>query len=250
MNLLSDSYQIKNLKDCFRESYEFTNDSSLDSIEERYREKEKSIIVQEDTPIQLQGFQIEKATKLLVSIEHEDLISLVFVLNNYVDVNEETGEYTIWINDKFDYTLTDKQTNEQTNFTVKGEGIIRGLEKMQRIQPQEIKFSSKNILSMSNRGVSVSIPELNIKRLFIPSEDVVIDEISKSCSILIGEKWNYYAEPLSENDDDLKKKKPYQKFTGRSLIGSLKETPELLDVFLKPNLTSYIINQENDILIN
>ncbi|HFU5912905.1 TPA: relaxase, partial [Enterococcus faecium] len=27
---------------------------------------------------------------------------------------------------------------------------------------------------------------------------------------------------------------PYQKFTGRSLISSLKETPELLDVFLKP----------------
>lgn len=91
------------------------------------------MIVQEDTPIQLQEIQIEKATKegLLVSIEHDDLNGLVFVPNNYVDVNEETGEYTIWINDKFDYTLTDKQTNEQTSFTVKGEGIIRGLEKMQ-----------------------------------------------------------------------------------------------------------------------
>ncbi|HFX3816177.1 TPA: relaxase/mobilization nuclease domain-containing protein [Enterococcus faecium] len=112
-SLLPDSYQIKNLKDYFRESYEFTNDSSLNSIEERYREKEKSVIVQEDTPIQLQEFQIEKATKegLLVSIEHEDLNGLVFVPNNYVDVNEETGEYTIWINDKFDYTLTDKRTN-------------------------------------------------------------------------------------------------------------------------------------------
>lgn len=105
---------------------------------------------------------------------------------------------------------------------------------MQGIQPQEIKLSSKNILSMSNRGVSISIPELNIKRLFIPSEYVVIDEISKSCSILIGEKWNYYAEPLPENDDNSNKKLPYQKFTGRSLISSLKETPELLDVFLKP----------------
>ncbi|HBM5450722.1 TPA: relaxase/mobilization nuclease domain-containing protein [Enterococcus faecium] len=235
-SLLPDSYQIKNLKDYFRESYEFTNDSSLNSIEERYREKEKSVIVQEDTPIQLQEIQIEKATKegLLVSIEHDDLNGLVFVPNNYVDVNEETGEYTIWINDKFDYTLTDKQTNEQTSFTVKGEGIIRGLEKMQGIQPQEIKLSSKNILSMSNRGVSISIPELSIKRLFIPSEYVVIDEISKSCSILIGEKWNYYAEPLPENDDNSNKKLPYQKFTGRSLISSLKETPELLDVFLKP----------------
>ncbi|WP_288648223.1 relaxase/mobilization nuclease domain-containing protein, partial [uncultured Enterococcus sp.] len=234
-SLLPDSYRIKNLKDYFRESYEFTNDSSLNSIEERYREKEKSVIVQEDTPIQLQEFQIEKATKegLLVSIEHEDLNGLVFVPNNYVDVNEETGEYTIWINDKFDYTLTDKQTNEQTSFTVKGKGIIRGLEKMQGIQPQEIKLSSKNILSMSNRGVSISIPELNIKRLFIPSEYVVIDEISKSCSILIGEKWNYYAEPLPENDDNSNKKLPYQKFTGRSLINSLKETPELLNVVLK-----------------
>ncbi|MFS1350377.1 hypothetical protein ACLZX5_00400 [Enterococcus faecium] len=37
-----------------------------------------------------------------------------------------------------------------------------------------------------------------------------------------------------ENDDNSNKKLPYQKFTGRSLISSLKETPELLDVFLKP----------------
>lgn len=237
--ILPDSYQVKNFERAFRQPYQFNDDSSLSSIEERYREKEKSVIVQQDTAICLQEFQIEKATKdgLLVHLETQETDGYIYIGNNFVDVDPTTGAYTIWLNDKFDYTLHDRELKEQQNVSVKGEGIIRGLETMQGVQPKTIKLPGKTITSISERGVSITLPEEGIERLFLPKECVQIDQMSRSCTVLISENWNYYGQPTTSEKDPKKQKKiPYQKWKGSEVIKGLENAQPLLDVWISQKL--------------
>lgn len=237
--LLPDSFHLSNFENCFRTNYKFTKEYSLEPINDRYREKEKSVIVQQDTPITLLDEQIEKVTKdgLLVRLETDETEGLFFIASNYVDVNENDGSYTIWLNDKFDYTIKDQSTMEDRNYSIKGEGIIRGLEIKQGLKPEKIVVAGKNIQSISERGVSLSIPSANIERIFIPSEYVSIDQISQAVTVAIGKNWNYYGQEMQVENENGTKKRANQKFTGSQILSGLEKEVPLLDVYIQPKLT-------------
>lgn len=236
--LLPDSYHIANFEPYFRESYEFAKDSQLEAIELRYLEKEKSVIVQQDTPVVLAPEQVVKATKegLLIHLETDETEGLIFIANNYVDVDSETGDYTVWLNDKFDYTVKDIATEEDKDYALKGEGIIRGLETMQGKSPEKIHVAGKNIVSLSKQGVSLAIPNMKIERLFIPSEYVTVDKISQSVTVAIGKNWNYYGSPEQAKESENKKKVPKEKIVGSDLLLGLEKEIPLLDVYIKPKI--------------
>lgn len=70
--LLPTSYHLQAMEGHYRSDYTFSDEKQLLSIQERYREKEKSKVEQEDTAVVLASHQIEKITSegLLVNVIH------------------------------------------------------------------------------------------------------------------------------------------------------------------------------------
>ncbi|MGG5333790.1 relaxase/mobilization nuclease domain-containing protein [Enterococcus sp. AZ163] len=238
--ILPDSYHIENLNGNFRTDYDFSQENSLEPISERYRQQEKSKIENQETPIVLLDEQIEKVTKegLLINLKSADADGYIFINSNFVDVDKVTGDYTIWIGDKFDYTVRDQSGEVAENYTLKGEGVIRGLELAKGIEPMPIYVHSKYIKSISERGLSLSMPDKGIERLFIPKEYVEYDQISKNCTVRIGENWNYYGKPtLPENaTQEQIRNNAAVRFKGQDVISELQKESKYLDVLIQPKM--------------
>lgn len=241
--LLPTSYHLQSIDGNFRSDYTFSDEKHLLSIQERYREKEKSKVEQEDTAVVLFNHQIEKITSegILVNVNSWETDGTVFIPNNYVDVNTQTDEYTVWIGDKFDYTLFEDDnitSNIKNKKVIKGEGIIRALESAQGKNPEWLDVAGKNISRISERGVTLTFPEQGIKRLFIPIEYVQYDTISRSCKVAISDNWNYYGKPVESAGmtEQEQKKIPSVRFKGRQIQQALQNEEPRLDIQIQSKM--------------
>ncbi|EIZ3214087.1 relaxase/mobilization nuclease domain-containing protein [Listeria monocytogenes] len=241
--LLPTSYHLQSIDGNFRSDYTFSDEKHLLSIQERYREKEKSKVEQEDTAVVLFNHQIEKITSegILVNVNSWETDGTVFIPNNYVDVNTQTDEYTVWIGDKFDYTLFEDDnitSNIKNKKVIKGEGIIRALESAQGKNPEWLDVAGKNISRISERGVTLTFPEQGIERLFIPIEYVQYDTISRSCKVAISDNWNYYGKPVASADmtEQEQKKIPSVRFKGRQIQQALQNEEPRLDIQIQSKM--------------
>ncbi|EIQ7064289.1 relaxase/mobilization nuclease domain-containing protein [Enterococcus faecalis] len=241
--LLPTSYHLKSMEGHYRSDYTFSDEKQLLSIQERYREKEKSKVEQEDTAVVLFNHQIEKITSegILVNVNSWETDGTVFIPNNYVDVNTQTDEYTVWIGDKFDYTLFEDDTitsNNKNKKVIKGEGVIRALESAQGKNPEWLDVAGKNISRISERGVTLTFPEQGIERLFIPIEYVQYDTISRSCKVAISDNWNYYGKPVASAGmtEQEQKKVPSVRFKGRQIQQAIQIQEPRLDVQIQAKM--------------
>ncbi|HFK0369725.1 TPA: relaxase/mobilization nuclease domain-containing protein [Listeria monocytogenes] len=238
--LLPTSYHLKSIEGNYRSDYIFSEEKNQLSIQERYREKEKSKIEQEDTAVVLFDHQIEKITDegILINVNSWEIEGTVFIPNNYVDVNEQTDDYTVWIGDKFDYTLFNESKETKSNQIIKGEGVIRALETAQGKKTEWLDVSGQNISRISERGVLLTFPEQGIERLFIPIEFVQYDSINRSCKVAIGSNWNYYGKPLKHGELTSKetKKLPNVRFKGEHIKQALKSQETRLDLEIQAKM--------------
>lgn len=242
--LLPTSYHLQAMEGNYRSDYTFSDEKQLLSIQERYQEKEKSKVAQEDTAVVLFNHQIEKITSegILVNVNSWETDGTVFISNNYVDVNTQTDEYTVWIGDKFDYTLFEDShmtSNIKNQKVMKGEGIIRALESAQGKNPEWSDVMGGNIDRISGRGVTLTLPEQGIERLFIPIEYVQYDAISRNCKVAISDNWNYYGKPVTPTGmtEQAQKKRPSVRFKGRQIQQALQAQEVRLDVQIQAKMT-------------
>lgn len=241
--LLPTSYHLQSIEGNYRSDYTFSEEKQLLSIQERYREKEKSKVEQKDTAVVLFNYQIEKVTSegILVNVNSWETDGTVFIPNNYIDVNTQTDEYTVWIGDKFDYTLFEENSltnNNKNKKVIKGEGIIRALESAQGKKPEWLDVAGQNISRISERGVTLTLPEQGIERLFIPIEYVQYDTISRNCKVAIGDNWNYYGKPLvsAGMTKQEQKKVPSVRFKGQQIQQALQAQEPRLDVQIQAKM--------------
>lgn len=239
--LLPTSYHLQSMEGNYRSDYTFSEEKQLLSIQERYREKEKSKVEQEDTAVVLFNHQIEKITSegILVNVNSWETDGTVFIPNNYVDVNTQTDEYTIWIGDKFDYTLfEDDNLTSNNKKVIKGEGVIRALESAQGKNPKWLNVAGENISRISERGVTLTFPKQGIERLFIPIEYVQYDTISRSCKVAISDNWNYYGKSVASAGmtEQEQKKVPSVRFKGRQIQQAIQSQEPRLDVQIQSKM--------------
>lgn len=155
---------------------------------------------------------------LLVETEDEEQM---FLSNHLLDYDESSDRYIFHVQPKQAYSLVPEKLNpdlriseQQSDKQVRGEMLLRKMELANGVVPTQVEVSGKNIVSMSEKGVSLSLPEDGIPRLFIPAEFVTADRRTGTVKINLYPNWNY----------SFRTDRGYESITGNKLADYLSNT--------------------------
>lgn len=95
---------------------------------------------------------------------------------------------------RFEYTFH----GENGLDSARGEALIRNIELANNVSPRILRLSAAQIKTISLKGVTLSLPDAGIERLFIPAEYVHLDSENGICSISIYDNWTYTFTPVPQ----------------------------------------------------
>ena len=81
---------------------------------------------------------------------------------------------------------------------VRGSDLIRHIELANGVSPTWVNLASDQIKSMSLKGVTITLPESGIDRVFIPAEYVRYDKAAGTCHVAIYDNWDYSIVPVTD----------------------------------------------------
>lgn len=132
---------------------------------------------------------------LLVNVrDAQDQPATVFI-PRYQSAVDATGQLHISLCSSMQYVL--ERDGGRTFHT--GEALIRQLELQNHVPYRRLQLDPSAVRSIGSRGVTITLPEANIERLFIPAEFVHADKITGICSVDVYENWNYRYTSKAEN---------------------------------------------------
>lgn len=201
-----------------KQSFDF-EDIDKKTIFEEYEKTIKTKAEDNYTKIRLNPNNIEKVVDgkmnnelysgLLIKVPNDKDNGTVFIDCMHVNFDQRTGEYDIFIGDKFDYYFTKSELNpdisegdQLSNFNIKGEELIRSMEIENGVEPAKVQLLGAEIKTMSEKGVSISLP--GIDNLFISNEYVTYDKIKGICTVDLYENWNYSCKQQAGEDSERK----------------------------------------------
>lgn len=238
-NILNDVFKIENIKIAIKEKeFEFNEVEKEVDILKEYTEMTKTKVAKEETCILLEKENIVKVTMEGILIEAEDkngVAGKIFIPNTHVNYIEPTNDYEIYLGEQFNYYFMNEDidpdivmTKQLSDKYLKGEDVVRSLELKNGVLPEEIFISGEDIHSINSNGLTISIPESGIERMFIENKYVKYDSINNTCTVSIYDNWNYnyVIPPENENQDldpEIKKKTLYDSYKGSGLIGLLEK---------------------------
>lgn len=82
--------------------------------------------------------------------------------------------------------------------TVRGADLIRQIELQNGVKPVTVTLGASEIKTMSLKGITVTLPQAGMERIFIPAEYVHYDKLTGSCTADIYQNWDYSYVPVSE----------------------------------------------------
>ena len=82
--------------------------------------------------------------------------------------------------------------------TVRGADLIRQIELQNGVKPVTVTLGASEIKTMSLKGITVTLPQVGMERIFIPAEYVHYDTLTGSCTVDIYQNWDYSYVPVSE----------------------------------------------------
>ncbi|MBC1890077.1 relaxase/mobilization nuclease domain-containing protein [Listeria booriae] len=215
------AYHQENLETVIGESYDFVMDESEQDYREVYENQVHTVIEEIDTEIVLDDQTIDEITPdgILINIQDGALEGKIFLDSRQIDFDQETNKYTAHIGDKFSYYFNEKGIeNQQGKEFLRGEQLIRSIEKAQGVQGKELQLYDNMVKSISEKGTTLSFPDKGIDSLFIPSEYMRVTQLDKKLHVSVYENWNYYyREPLAP-DAAPDKKAPLLHIKGSDLI--------------------------------
>lgn len=85
--------------------------------------------------------------------------------------------------------------------TVRGADLIRQIELQNGVKPVTVTLGASEIKTMSLKGITVTLPQAGMERIFIPAEYVHYDKLTGSCTIGIYQNWDYSYVPVSEESN-------------------------------------------------
>ena len=208
------------------QNFDFVEPATEINITDGYNKTVRTKVEENDTRIILNEKNISKITVdgILIEIPDETgKVGKLFINNDHVNYIEQTQQYEIYIGDKYDYYFIKEELNpdvlegeQLTSKYVKGESLIRTLEKQNEIVPLTIEISSSDIKALSPKGITITMPDVGIDSLFIENEYVIYDKFNGSCKVQLFENWNYSYRAVGTEDKNF-----LNNIKGKAIIKSL-----------------------------
>ena len=105
------------------------------------------------------------------------------------------GEVMLQIGNDFSYDLV---YDDGTHGTIRGARLIEKIEEENQTTPLQVTLSADQIKAMSVRGVTISLLQDGIERLFIPEKYVVRDVAAGRCAVYLYPNHQYSYVPTSD----------------------------------------------------
>ena len=221
---LGENYSTENIKSAIKSnSFSFDENNKTFDVTQKYYDSTRKLVDTNDTEIVLSNKNISKVTEdgILINVpnlNHKN--SKIFISQDHVKFDEKNDKFCIKIGSKFDYYFSDENSSSDTPLPpqfIKGEDLIRAVELQNNLKPITVKLSADDIKCLSPKGVTISSPDKDIERLFIPNEYVSYNRAESSCSIEVYPNWNYsHYKTIDEKTTALS-------MTGNDLISNLKD---------------------------
>lgn len=129
------------------------------------------------------------------------------------------GEVMLQIGNDFSYDFYD----DGTHGTIRGARLIEKTEEENQTTPLKVILSTDQIKAMSVRGVTISLPQDGIERLFIPEKYVVRDVAAGRCAVYLYPNHQYSYVPTG---DEHKRLSVNGEKLGSLLGATIKQTSE------------------------
>ncbi|SJZ46695.1 Relaxase/Mobilisation nuclease domain-containing protein [Pilibacter termitis] len=225
---LNQGVSLEKLIQHFAEKTEPELEEETQTIEELYEQQIKTNVHEVDSPVLLDERVIKEVSSkgLLIAAEHLDgEEGEIFIDANQVDFDKVEKKYLVHLGDQFHYYFM--QNDKQSNFFLRGEQLLRQLERKMNIPTEKILLPPHTFQFLSGRGLTIRIDHPKIENLFIPKEYVFIDKVSQSVSVELSKNWNYYFQKEARTG---KRKPPMEHIKGADLLKLLKSQSGVLDV--------------------
>lgn len=105
------------------------------------------------------------------------------------------GEVTLNIGRDFRYDLV---YEDGTHGTIRGAALIRQIDDVNGVQPLVVPLAENQVKAMSLRGVTITLPQQGIERLFVPESDVVRNPAAGMCAVRLYHHGQYSYLPTGD----------------------------------------------------
>ena len=189
-DLLPPNYRLKSFSEDWRNPSHFGHDDFSDSpITEKFDEQIDAVSKRTEVAINLGEEQVAFANKngvlvkVVVGTEEQSL----FLPKK--DLEGQGQRVTVSINSGHNYTL--RRTDSGTEYTVKGETVIRSLQLQQGIKPKWVSLNPQ-LIRVGAKGISISLAPSG-GTVFLPAAEVRYNRSTLRYEGAIGDDWHYYS---------------------------------------------------------
>ena len=166
-------------------------------LPERYREWTVNYPEICETAVKLTGRQILSAGKngLLLRVRDENGNAAKMMTNREQITTSPDGEVTLHIGRDFRYDLV---YEDGTHGMIRGAALIRQIDDANGVQPLVVPLAENQVKAMSLRGVTITLPQQGIERLFVPESDVVRNPAAGMCAVRLYHHCQYSYLPTGD----------------------------------------------------
>lgn len=231
-------YAINKITEHYKKKTPLIREAKTETVKEAYEANIRTNASEVDSPVLVDSSVIREKTATGLLIEAEDGAGrkgAVFIDANHVEEGSDDQHYQIHLGDQYNYYFM--EDGKQTNFFIKGERLLRQLEIKMGVPTFKLEVSMGNIQTLSEKGINLSFEQFGIQRLFLPSEAVHVDKLTRKVYVELSENWNYYYQKTaSEEKMRSKRKNPYEGIKGKKLMQIIEGARPMLDAHLKYKL--------------
>ena len=173
----------------------------------------------QETLVTVTNNQIIQASKngLLLSVKDKNGNSARLMLDADHVEGKPDGSIQIALGSAFEYDIV---YPDNSHGAVRGGDLIKQIELANGVQPAMIGVKNDDIKTMSLKGITLTLPQSGIDRIFIPAEFVHYDKAAGTCQVEIYENWDYSFVPVSDENT----KSQRQSMKGKQLISDIAST--------------------------
>ena len=171
--------------------------AAVKPLPERYREWTVNYPEICETAVKLTGRQILSAGRngLLLRVQDENGNAAKMMTNREQITTSPDGEVTLHIGRDFRYNLV---YEDGTHGTIRGAALIRQIDDANGVQPLVVPLAENQVKAMSLRGVTITLPQQGIERLFVPESDVVRNPAAGMCAVRLYHHCQYSYLPTGD----------------------------------------------------
>lgn len=156
-----------------------------------------------DTLVKLSGSQILKASEngfLLAVCDRAGVPANLMLDRQHIEA-DPVGGVQIALGSQFEYDIV---YADGKHTTIRGGDLVKQIELHNQVKPKRIQLDVSQIKTMSLKGVTVTLPDQGIERLFIPDEFVHRDKLAGTCTVDVYDNWDYSYVPTGEGEKKIR----------------------------------------------